>query len=40
MMGVDTKNKPVASFNPNTEVTRAQFGTVLSRALRGTKYNG
>ncbi len=40
LMGVDTKNKPVASFNPNTEVTRAQFGTVLSRALRGTKYNG
>jgi len=31
---------PVQTFNPNEEVTRAQFGTVLSRTLRGNQYNG
>jgi hypothetical protein len=31
LMGVDT-----TEFNPNGTVTRAQFGTVLSRALYGT----
>jgi hypothetical protein len=30
----------VKTFTPNNEVNRAQFGTVLSRALRGDKYNG
>ena len=30
----------VTSFNPNQEVTRAQFGTVLSRVLRDEQYNG
>lgn len=30
----------LTGFDPNGEVTRAQFGTVLSRALRGAKYNG
>ena len=34
LMGVGMTN-----FEPNTEVTRAQFGTVLSRALYGEKYN-
>jgi hypothetical protein len=29
----------VSSFAPEEEVTRAQFGTVLSRALWGDKYN-
>jgi len=34
LMGVGMTN-----FEPNTEMTRAQFGTVLSRALYGEKYN-
>ncbi len=29
----------MTNFEPNTEVTRAQFGTVLSRALYGEQYN-
>jgi hypothetical protein len=33
-MGVD-----MIKFDPNSEVTRAQFGTVLSRALYGDKFN-
>ena len=31
-VGVDT-------FNPNAEMTRAEFGTVLSRILFGDKYD-
>jgi hypothetical protein len=34
-MGID-----IANFYPNGKVTRAEFGTVLSRALYGTLYNG
>lgn len=30
----------ITAFNPNGIVTRAQFGTVLSRALWGDQYNG
>ena len=30
---------PAKSFNPGRYVTRAQFGTVLSRLLFGDKYN-
>lgn len=30
----------ITSFDPNGEVTRAQFGTVLSRALYGSGYDG
>lgn len=30
----------IEKFNPYGIVTRAEFGTVLSRALRGDKYNG
>lgn len=30
----------ISAFNPNGVVTRAQFGTVLSRALYGDTYNG
>ena len=30
----------ITAFNPNGVVTRAQFGTVLSRALYGDMYNG
>ena len=32
-MGIDSK-----TFTPNNKVTRAEFGTVLSRALYGTTY--
>jgi hypothetical protein len=28
------------TFDPNQKVDRAQFGTILSRLLRGTKNNG
>lgn len=34
-MGVDIKE-----FHPNSELTRADFGTVFSRMLRGNSYNG
>ena len=34
MMGVN-----ITQFNPTDQVTRAQFGTVLSRALYGNTYN-
>ena len=34
-MGVD-----ITLFRPYDVVTRAEFGTVLSRALRGEEYNG
>ncbi len=29
----------ITAFNPNSVVTRSQFGTVLSRALYGDMYN-
>jgi len=35
LMGIN-----MTSFDPNGEVTRAQFGTILSRLIRGTIYNG
>ena len=40
LMGLNANGLQVATFNPNEEVTRAQFGTVLSRTLRGNQYNG
>jgi len=40
LMGLDAQGIPMSIFNPNEEVTRAQFGTVLSRVLRGDTYNG
>ena len=41
LMGYDSNGKTVKStFNPNAEVDRAQFGTILSRLLYGDKYNG
>ena len=40
LMGVDGTGIPTKVFNPNDEVNRAQFGTVLSRTLRGNQYNG
>lgn len=30
----------ITAFDPNGIVTRAQFGTVLSRALRGSLFDG
>ena len=30
----------ITAFNPKGVVTRAQFGTVLSRALRGNLFDG
>lgn len=30
----------ITNFNPNEQVTRAQFGTVMSRILWGNTYNG
>lgn len=30
----------IASFRPNDKVTRGEFGTTLSRAIWGTKYDG
>ncbi|MEI8091117.1 MAG: hypothetical protein WCG98_02470 [bacterium] len=39
-MGINNDGTPATSFNPNGVVTRAQFGTVLSRALYGDTYNG
>lgn len=39
-MGLDESGRPKSSFDPWAIVTRAQFGTVLSRALRGNTYNG
>ena len=40
LMGLDANGLQVSTFSPNDEVTRAQFGTVLSRTLRGNQYNG
>jgi len=40
LMGVDANGAANASFNPQGIVTRAQFGTVLSRALYGTANEG
>lgn len=40
LMGVDNKWIPKSSFDPTGVVTRAQFGTVLSRAIRWDYYNG
>jgi len=40
LMGLDANGTQVSTFSPNDEVTRAQFGTVLSRTLRGNQYNG
>jgi hypothetical protein len=41
LMGLDTDwITPKTTFDPNGIVDRAQFGTILSRILRGTKYAG
>ncbi len=40
LMWLDSEWNPVDSFYPNEIVTRAQFGTVLSRSIWGDYYNG
>jgi len=37
---VNTDGTPARSFNPNGIVTRAEFGTVLSRSLYGNAFDG
>lgn len=39
LMGLKTDGTPATKFTPTGEVTRAIFGTTLSRALRGETYN-
>lgn len=39
LMGVDPQGNAIRYFKPNGIVTRAEFGTVLSRSLYGTTYN-
>lgn len=39
-MGLNANGTPKNTFDPNAIVTRAQFGTILSRVIRGSQYNG
>ncbi|MCS6982963.1 MAG: S-layer homology domain-containing protein [Candidatus Absconditabacterales bacterium] len=39
LMGLDSNGKPSRRFNPRGTITRGQFGTALSRLLRGEQYN-
>lgn len=39
LMGLDDNGNPAPTFNPTNTVTRAQFGTVLSRLLYGNLNN-
>lgn len=39
LMGLKSDGTPDTKFNPNGEVTRAQFGTMLSRLLYNSTYN-
>lgn len=40
IMGLESDGKtPLAKFKPNSYVTRAEFGTVLSRTLYGNQYD-
>lgn len=39
IMGIDAKGNAITHFNPQGEVSRAEFATVLSRILFGDKYN-
>lgn len=38
-MGIKYDGTALSSFEPNKLVTRAEFATVFSRALYGSKYN-
>lgn len=39
IMGLKKDGRPDTVFNPNAYITRAQFGTMLSRLLYGNSYN-
>ena len=39
IMGINANGTPIRYFNPEWKVTRAEFATVLSRVLYGSKYN-
>lgn len=39
IMGLKKDGRPDTVFNPNAYITRAQFGTMLSRLLYGNNYN-
>lgn len=39
-MGVNTDGTANSQFNPDDTVDRAQFGTILSRVIWGSVYNG
>ena len=39
IMGIDANGNAIAHFNPQGEVSRAEFATVLSRVMFGDKYN-
>ena len=39
IMGIDTDGTPLSDFMPNQTVSRAEFGTVLSRMLYGNVNN-
>jgi hypothetical protein len=38
IMGIKADNSPLKDFMPNNYVTRAEFGTAISRILWGSKY--
>lgn len=40
LMGLNTNGTPDHEFNPEAIVTRSQFGTILSRVIRWSQYNG
>lgn len=39
IMGINADWTPIEDFNPNKNVTRSEFATVLSRIMFGDKYN-
>lgn len=39
IMGINADWTPIEDFNPDKTVTRAEFATVLSRVLYGSRYN-
>lgn len=39
LMGLQSDGTPDTTFNPTQDVTRAQFGTILSRVIRANTYN-
>jgi hypothetical protein len=38
LMGIQSDGMPLSKFRPDDKVSRAEFGTVLSRLLRGSTY--